>query len=97
MSGVLGALVLPIVAVAVIIVVMVVRKKDYGKPKEADATLEQKSESGGVYTYVFDLNGTKKTLRTREAYYAKLQPGQKGMLAYKGGTLLDFEVYPGSR
>lgn len=84
---------LPFIVVIVFVIVLVVRRRDNGKPKEGEATITAKNETGGIYSFTFDLKGEKKTLSTREAYYNKLQVGQTGIVAYRGKTLLDFEPF----
>lgn len=87
-----------IFAIAAVVIFFVVRRKDYGRPKECEATITKKSvtTSGGesVYTYTCQCkDGQTRVVSTREGYYGKLQEGMNGMLAYKRKALLDFEPF----
>lgn len=87
-----------IIAIAAVVVFLVLRRRDYGRPKECEATITQKSvtTSGGVpvYTYTCQCkDGNTRVVSTREEYYGKLQEGMDGMLAYRRKVLLDFEPF----
>ena len=76
----------------------IMRRLDYGKPKECEATIARKTvfTVGGVPIYTFTCecgDGAKRALSTREEYYDRLKEGMRGMLAYRGRTLLDFEEF----
>lgn len=87
-----------VIAGFVAVVYYVRRRLDYGKPKECEATLTRKTVSsvGGAPVYTFTCecgDGVSRVLSTREEYYGRLKEGMRGMLAYRGRTLLDFEKF----
>lgn len=87
-----------IFVIAAIVVFFIMRRRDYGKPKECEATIVKKTvtKSGGVpvYTYTCQCkDGETRVVSTQEGYYGKLKEGMNGMLAYKRKALLDFEPF----
>ena len=87
-----------IFALAAIVFFVVWKRRDYGRPKECEATITKKSvaTSGGepVYTYTCQCkDGNILVVSTREGYYGKLQEGMSGMLAYRHKAMLDFEPF----
>lgn len=80
------------------LVYYIMRRLDYGKPKECEAAIARKSVSsvGGAPVYTFTCecgDGVERVLSTREGYYDRLKEGMRGMLAYRGRTMLDFEEF----